>query len=267
MVFLSCIAVLFGLAKAMQWVTGDRRRLGDALDLDFSGLGGQLARFRTIVPSRALVGVALMTAALAAAWTFLPRPPAEVVTRDPYAAFPMRLGDWSGTTATLAPNVAETLGADDYVSAFYRAPGETEGIDLFLSYYRDQTNGNAIHTPAGLPARGRLGGRGDPPHPDRAPRHEHRCRPGQPGGDPEGARQAARLLLVRGPRPAHDRRLCRQVLRHGRQHDPRPHRRRAGAADHPVGRAARRRPTPGCSASSPPASTGSTASCPIEPAR
>ena len=45
-VFLSCIAVLFGLAKAMQWVTGDRRRLGDALDLDFSGLGGQLARFR-----------------------------------------------------------------------------------------------------------------------------------------------------------------------------------------------------------------------------
>lgn len=154
-VFLSCIAVLFGLAKAMQWATGDRRRLGDALDLDFSGLGRQLARVRTIVPSRALVTVALMTAALAAAWTFAPRPPAEVATREPYSAFPMRLGDWTGTSSSLAANVAETLGADDYLSAFYRAPGEAEGIDLFLSYYRDQTSGSAIHTPqVCLPAAG-----------------------------------------------------------------------------------------------------------------
>ena len=40
-VFLSCIAILFGLVKAMQWLVGDRRPLGEALDLDFSGLGGR----------------------------------------------------------------------------------------------------------------------------------------------------------------------------------------------------------------------------------
>ena len=30
-------------SKVMQWLTGDRRPLGEAIDLDFSGLGGQLA--------------------------------------------------------------------------------------------------------------------------------------------------------------------------------------------------------------------------------
>jgi EpsI family protein len=77
------------------------------------------------------------------------------VARDPYSAFPLELAGWSGTPASLDPNVAETLGADDYLSAFYRAPGEAEGIDLFLSFYRSQTGGNAIHSPeVCLPAAG-----------------------------------------------------------------------------------------------------------------
>ncbi len=38
-VFLACIGILFLMAKAMQRLSGDRRRLGEALDLDFSGLG------------------------------------------------------------------------------------------------------------------------------------------------------------------------------------------------------------------------------------
>ena len=52
MVFLSCIAILFLMAKAMQWIVGDRRPLGEALDLDFSGLGAQVARIRFLSPSR-----------------------------------------------------------------------------------------------------------------------------------------------------------------------------------------------------------------------
>ena len=38
-IFLACIAILFLMAKAMQRLSGDRRPLGEALDLDFSGLG------------------------------------------------------------------------------------------------------------------------------------------------------------------------------------------------------------------------------------
>ena len=39
------------MAKAMQRLAGDRRPLGEALDLDFSGLGAQLARVLPVAPS------------------------------------------------------------------------------------------------------------------------------------------------------------------------------------------------------------------------
>lgn len=42
-IFLSCITMLFFLVRVMQWLSGDRRPLGEAIELDFSGLGGKLA--------------------------------------------------------------------------------------------------------------------------------------------------------------------------------------------------------------------------------
>jgi exosortase D (VPLPA-CTERM-specific) len=145
-VFLSCIAILFGLAKAMQRLVGDRRPLGEALDLDFAGLGGQLARVRALPASRALVGAALMTAALSLAWSLVPAREAVAPPREPFALFPREIAGWQGTPGTLKRGIERILSADDYLTSFYRKPGE-EGIDLFLSYYVSQTAGNAIHSP------------------------------------------------------------------------------------------------------------------------
>ena len=71
-IFLSCIGLLFLMVLVMQRLSGDRRPLGEAIDLDFTGLGGQLARVGSIVPARALIAAALLTAALSAAWTLRP---------------------------------------------------------------------------------------------------------------------------------------------------------------------------------------------------
>jgi exosortase D (VPLPA-CTERM-specific) len=155
-IFLSCITILFLMVKAMQLLSGDRRPLGVAIDLDFSGLGRQLARVLTIPASRGLVAAALLTTALSAAWVLAPRHPADVVARDPFSVFPLQLGDdWAGQTSVLPTKVEATLGADDYLAALYRSPAEAEPVDLFVSYYRSQTNGNAIHSPeVCLPATG-----------------------------------------------------------------------------------------------------------------
>ncbi len=41
------------------------------------------------------------------------------------------------------------LGADDYLAAVYvPSAGAEEPVDLFLSWYADQTDGDAIHSPA-----------------------------------------------------------------------------------------------------------------------
>lgn len=146
-IFLGCIALLFGLARLMQRLSGDRRRLGEALDIEFSGLGAQVARIRGLPVSGALVGAVLLTAALSAAWSLAPARAAGAPPRESFAAFPLEIGGWSGQPARLGRGIERILGADDYLSAFYRNPAEAEGVDLFLSYYVSQTGGNAIHSP------------------------------------------------------------------------------------------------------------------------
>jgi exosortase D (VPLPA-CTERM-specific) len=146
-IFLSCIAILFAMAVAMRRLSGDRRPLGDAIDLDFSGLGAQLARVLDTAPTRALVAAALLTTALSAAWILAPARAAVEVERDPFSLFPQTVAGWTGSRGVLDPGIEGQLGADDYLTVYYLHPEEAEGVDLFLSYYARQTEGAGIHSP------------------------------------------------------------------------------------------------------------------------
>lgn len=154
-IFLSCIAILFGMAMLMRRVSGDRQPLGDAIDMDFTGLGAQLRKALAVVPSRSLRVVALVTLALSAAWSLAPARETAHVERDPFSLFPMSFAGWSGGAGALDPGVESALGADDYLAGYFRHPGERAGVDLFLSYYESQVDGESIHSPeACLPAGG-----------------------------------------------------------------------------------------------------------------
>lgn len=88
-VFLGCLVLLLGLAKLVQRLAGDRRRLGEALALDFSGLGAQAARIGGVVPSPALAATALLTAGLSAAFLLLPaRGPGRCRRASPSSSSP-----------------------------------------------------------------------------------------------------------------------------------------------------------------------------------
>ena len=146
-IFLSCIGILFGMAVTMRLLSGDRTPLGDAIDVDFTGLGAQIRRVTTVVPSRALKVAALATLALSAAWSLTPARETVRMERDPYSLFPMSFDGWSGSSSAFDPKVERVLGADDYLSAYFRSPDEAAGVDLFLSYYYSQTGGASIHAP------------------------------------------------------------------------------------------------------------------------
>lgn len=146
-IFLSCIALLFVLAVAMRRLSGAHNRLGDAIDMDFSGLGEQLRRVRAILSAPALIVAALVTCMLSAIWVLAPARMVSEAARDPFSLFPREIAGWTGTSTVLAPEIERALGADDYLSAFYHHPEEAETIDLFLSYYHSQTEGEAIHSP------------------------------------------------------------------------------------------------------------------------
>jgi exosortase D (VPLPA-CTERM-specific) len=146
-IFLTCIAILFAMAVAMQRLSGDRRRLGEAIDLDFSRLGAQLRRVLTIAPSAGMTAAALITTAASLAFVLTPARPVVEIARDSFTLFPRSIGGWAGSTSYLEPQVERVLKADDYISAFFVNPAEAQPVDFFVAYYTNQTQGAGIHSP------------------------------------------------------------------------------------------------------------------------
>ncbi|GIX15423.1 MAG: hypothetical protein KatS3mg118_3382 [Paracoccaceae bacterium] len=144
-IFLACVAILLLMAAVLQRLGPRPRPLSQALDLDFSGLHLQLARLRGVVPSPALITVALAGAGLGLAMHLAPPREAMAVAREPLVLFPRLVGEWSGQTVRLDPEVERVLAADDYLSARYL--GGDGAVDLFIAWYRAQAGGAGIHSP------------------------------------------------------------------------------------------------------------------------
>jgi EpsI family protein len=69
------------------------------------------------------------------------------VPRQPLAALPLNIGDWTGKDAApFAGDVLEQLGADDYVNRSY-AGHSGVAISLYVGYYASQRQGDSIHSP------------------------------------------------------------------------------------------------------------------------
>jgi exosortase D (VPLPA-CTERM-specific) len=147
-IFIACVAILFGLARVMQWIGRDRRPFNEALDLDVTGLGAQAARALAVRPSGWLVAGALATLLAGAAWHLAPERAAADVPRDPLVLFPRALDGWTGAAPRrLEPQIEAVLNADDYLSIGYTSPEHAQPVDLFIAYYEKQTEGAGIHSP------------------------------------------------------------------------------------------------------------------------
>src|SRR3954452_17801579 len=70
-----------------------------------------------------------------------------VVPREPLAALPLALGEWTGHEAPpLADDVLTQLGVDDYVNREYMK-GATIPVGLYVGYSASQRQGDTIHSP------------------------------------------------------------------------------------------------------------------------
>ena len=146
-IFGACVGILFLLAILMQRLQRNPKPIADALDIDFHGIGPQLARISIIPLTRPLVITALITALASAVWLAAPRPATVSVERDPFAFFPPIIENWESITTALDTQVEITLAADDYLQATYSAPGEAAPVGFFSAYYHKQTEGSGIHSP------------------------------------------------------------------------------------------------------------------------
>lgn len=146
-IFLACIVILFGMAIAMQRLTPNPKPLGEVIDLDFEGFGAISGRILAIRPSAALIAGALITLTVSAAWVTQRDTEVTPVDRRPFVLFPLQLGEWSGTTSRLDPQVANVLGATDYLQADYISSETGKLVNFFVAFYNKQTEGSGIHSP------------------------------------------------------------------------------------------------------------------------
>ncbi len=96
--------------------------------------------------SNSMVGAAVVVAALAMLHQFAPAPVDTVPARTEFAAFPDRLGPWSGHRHGLEAEYQDVLQLDDYLlSDFTGSSGQT--VSLYIAYYNSQRTGQSVHSP------------------------------------------------------------------------------------------------------------------------
>jgi exosortase D (VPLPA-CTERM-specific) len=147
-IFITCVAILFGLAWVMLKLQRARMTLPEALDLDTDGLMTQATRIRLVQPSAALIASAGLVLAAIAGFQALPERGTQEIVRDSFHLFPRTFGDWeqNGPRGILSDAVANNLNADDYHSVVLaRANGGPE-VGLFIAWYKDQSEGG-VHSP------------------------------------------------------------------------------------------------------------------------
>lgn len=147
-IFVACIALLYLEAILLQRLVTRPQSVTNLLDLDFTGILSPLSSARDVLTSKKLVSAALVLIASGALWQLLPPREAPTLARESLALFPMNIEGWKGQPgAKLDPSIEQALGADDYLTADYTAPGEQPPVNLFIAFYNSTTDGTGIHSP------------------------------------------------------------------------------------------------------------------------
>jgi exosortase D (VPLPA-CTERM-specific) len=148
-IFAVCILLLFLLAIFFQWVTGSRKPMSEALDLNLQGLSTKLKSVSQVTYSGSLVlALSLFVFAILLSNTLLNRVSIHP-QRNSFDQFPMEMAGWTGKRAYLDFEMERVLAADDYLQVDFKDPlGPNHNpVNFLVSYYQSQTEGSGIHSP------------------------------------------------------------------------------------------------------------------------
>jgi len=152
-IFASCLLLLFAIMSALTRL--GNRRLDDVFDTNIP----TAAQFRSLLPTgpvTAPFAIGVVVLALATAGSVLVEQRVQMIPASAsVSAFPLRIGEWQGTSLQLDADTLTELQVTDYFVGGYRSPQHPEGIELYVAYYAAQNSGVVIHSPRGcLPGGG-----------------------------------------------------------------------------------------------------------------
>lgn len=144
-VFMLCTGILVAEILLLAKLGDARATLGSAFAIEPSrpATGGNVQERRPSAQFLVAAGLVVVAAVVA---QLAPAPVHEVPGRRTFAEFPSSLGRWNGTMQRLEPEYLQLLKLDDYILAEF-SDGKSLPINLYVSYYASQANGNSAHSP------------------------------------------------------------------------------------------------------------------------
>jgi len=146
-IFIACVALLLAVAYLLSSLSKDRRNLGEVLDFGIERLGDGARRIARVPDIRPLIAVCVVFLLSFASLHGVPSRDNVTVDRTAMVTFPSALDRWQGRQTALASEILRVLAPDDYLMANYFSADTNEHVNLFMSYYANQTDGRAVHSP------------------------------------------------------------------------------------------------------------------------
>ncbi len=146
-IFIACMAILLAEAWILQRLVKEPKSAMAMLDLDSSGLAEPSMKLFSISGTAILTAVAVLSIVAGATWSILPKPTSVVPDHRPFAVFPLEFGEWRGEMFKHSAEIEQVLGADDYLSVYYRSADGQKSVNLFSAFYNSTTDGSGIHSP------------------------------------------------------------------------------------------------------------------------
>ncbi|MEO1574578.1 MAG: VPLPA-CTERM-specific exosortase XrtD [Pseudomonadota bacterium] len=146
-IFMACVALLFLEIILLMKLTGDKRTLSEAFNVDFGDPvedPDQLAGKSVTRPLAIGVGLVILAAIGS---QYLQVRPSLSPERAQFVDMPLALGDWNGRTKRVEQQYLDVLKMHDWFSADYRSGDNAVPVELWVAYYDNQRKGASAHSP------------------------------------------------------------------------------------------------------------------------
>lgn len=146
-IFMSCVALLFLEIILLMKLSGDKRTLSEAFNVD----SGDPVSDPSLIGSKSVtrplaIGVGLIIVAAIGSQYLQDRPEISP-QRVTFADMPSTLGDWNGRTKRVEQQYLDVLKMKDWYSADYRRADSKRPVELWVAYYDNQRKGASAHSP------------------------------------------------------------------------------------------------------------------------
>lgn len=145
-VFMICTALVVGEISLLARIGPVKSTLADSFSLQVSEVrhSGRVRPRR--LPGSFLIAGSLVALAVAAS-TVVAVPSVTLPERRAFSEFPIEFDGWQGTRGKLEREYLQMLKLDDYLLADFSSPDGRPPINLYVSYYATQADGNSAHSP------------------------------------------------------------------------------------------------------------------------